>query len=81
MEEGSTEELFIETLRTGRVRERKLSSFMPTKYYRNMMDDDLKSIFAYLKTIKPVDHFVDNALPPTRCARCGQEHGGGARNK
>jgi hypothetical protein len=24
-----------------------------------MTDDDLKSIFAFLKTLKPVDHFVD----------------------
>ena len=75
-----TEELFIQTLRTGRVRERKLSGMMPTNYYRHMTDEDLESIFAYLKTIKPVDHFVDNSLPPSKCARCGQEHGGGSRN-
>jgi mono/diheme cytochrome c family protein len=76
-----TEELFIETLRTGRVRERELSSMMPTRFYRNMTDDDLKSIFAYLKTVPAVDHFVDNALPPTPCPRCGGVHGGGERNK
>jgi len=76
-----TEDLFIETFRTGKVRSRELSSMMPTRYFRNMTDQDLKDIFAYLKTLKPVDHYVDNALPPTPCARCGLKHGGGDRNK
>ena len=76
-----TEDLFIETIRTGRVRERQLATLMPTRLYRNMTDQDLKDIFAYLQTLKPVDHFVDNALPPTPCARCGEVHGGGERNK
>jgi hypothetical protein len=75
-----TEELFLEATHTGRVRERKLSEMMPTAHYRNMTDDDLKSIFAFLKTLKPVDHHVDNSLPPTKCPRCGLEHGGGERN-
>ncbi len=75
------EALFIETIRTGRVRDRKLSVMMPTSFYRNMTDDDLKAIFAFLKTLKPVDHYVDNALPATKCARCGLEHGGGEKNK
>ncbi len=76
-----TEDLFIETLRTGRVRERRLATMMPTQLYRNMTDQDLKDIFAYLQTLTPVDHFVDNALPPTPCAKCGAAHGGGERNK
>jgi hypothetical protein len=76
-----TQELFVETMRTGRVRTRPLDAMMPTELYRNMTDGDLKDIFAYLKTLQPVDHFVDNTLPPTRCARCGFVHGGGERNK
>jgi mono/diheme cytochrome c family protein len=76
-----TEDLFIETIRTGRVRSRTLDAMMPTAIYRQMTDQDLKDIFAYLKTLQPVDHFVDNALPPTRCPRCGLTHGGGDRNK
>jgi mono/diheme cytochrome c family protein len=76
-----TEDLFLETIRTGHVRERQISDVMPWRFYRNMTDEDLKSIFAYLKTLKPVDHYVDNALPPTNCASCGHEHGGGERNK
>lgn len=71
----------METIRTGHVRERQLSDVMPWRFFRNMTDEDLKSIFAYLKTLKAVDHDVDNSLPPTKCARCGHEHGGGERNK
>jgi hypothetical protein len=76
-----TEELFIETIRTGKVRARQLDAFMPRQYYAGMTDQDLKDIFAYLKTVKPVDHFVDNSQPPTKCAKCGLTHGGGERNK
>jgi mono/diheme cytochrome c family protein len=76
-----TEDLFIEAIRTGKVRSRSLDGMMPTHYFRNMTDQDLKDIFAYLKTLKPVDHYVDNSLPPTKCAKCGLVHGGGERNK
>jgi mono/diheme cytochrome c family protein len=76
-----TEDVFIEALRTGHVRARALSDVMPWRFYRNMTDEDLKAVFAYLKTLKPVDHYVDNSLPFTPCLRCGHEHGGGERNK
>jgi Cytochrome c len=76
-----TEDLFIEAFRTGKVRSRELNGMMPTRYFRNMTDQDLKDIFAYLKTLTPVDHYVDNSLPPTPCARCGLKHGGGEKNK
>ena len=75
------EALFLEVIRTGRVRERQLSDLMPWAHYRNMTDEDLKAIFAYLKTLKPVDHYVDNALQPTLCAKCKLQHGGGERNR
>ncbi len=75
------EELFLEVIRTGRVRERQLSDLMPWAYYRNMTDEDLKAIFAYLKTVKPIEHYVDNEVPPTDCRQCGLKHGGGERNK
>ena len=76
-----TEEIFMEALRTGHVRARQLSNVMPWRFFRNMTDEDLEALFAYLKTVKPVDHYVDNSLPPTPCPRCGQVHGGGERNK
>jgi mono/diheme cytochrome c family protein len=75
------ENLFLEAIRTGRVRARQISDVMPWGHYRNMTDDDLKAIFAYLKTLNPVDHYVDNALEPTACAKCGLSHGGGGRNR
>ena len=75
-----SEELFLEVIRTGRVREREITDLMPWAHYRNMTDDDLKAIFAYLKTLKPVEHYVDNTMPKTKCAKCNLEHGGGERN-
>ena len=76
-----TEEIFLGAIRTGHVGARPISDIMPWRFYRHMTDDDLTSIFAYLKTLPPVDHYVDNALPPGPCARCGRPHGGGERNK
>lgn len=76
-----TEALFIETMRTGQVHSRGLDDFMPTAYFRNLTDQDLKDIFAYLKTLKPVGHYVDNSLPATYCPKCRLKHGGGDRNK
>jgi mono/diheme cytochrome c family protein len=75
------EELFLEVMRTGRVRERKITDVMPWGHYKGMTDEDLKAIFAYLKTVAPVDHYIDNTVPPTACTRCGIPHGGGTRNK
>jgi mono/diheme cytochrome c family protein len=76
-----TDALFLETIRTGRVRDRELGDMMPWAHYRGMTDDDLNAIFAFLKTLKPIDHYVDNAMPPVPCARCRNTHGGGERNK
>ena len=53
---------------------------MPFAEYGNLTDDDLKAIFAYLRTLKPVRHRVDNSLPPTYCKLCRQKHGAGDQN-
>jgi mono/diheme cytochrome c family protein len=74
------EALFVQTIRTGAVRARPLNGFMPWWLFRNMTDDDLKAVFAYLRTLKPVHHLVDNTEPPTECKLCGQKHGLGDRN-
>src|SRR5688572_16788497 len=76
-----TEELFIEMMRTGMVRSRKLNNYMPWQMYGKQTDEDLKAMFAYLKTIPGVAHRVDNTQPPTLCPRCGQNHGAGNQNK
>lgn len=74
------EALFIQVMRTGYVRARKLNSIMPFGHYRNMSDDDLKAIYAYLRTVKPVKHRVDNSEPPTYCKICRMKHGAGEAN-
>jgi hypothetical protein len=74
------ETLFIQTMRTGYVKARELKQIMPWWHFRNLTDDDLKAMFAYLRTLKPVKHRVDNAEPPTFCKLCRETHGGGNQN-
>lgn len=56
------EENFIRAMREGKSKGleqgRPLLPPMPWPGYRNMTDEDLKSIFAYLKTTKPVHNVV-----------------------
>jgi hypothetical protein len=75
------EELFIRTIRTGAVGSRELSRAMPWVVFRNLTDQDLGAIFAYLKTVKPVSHRVDNSMTPTLCPIDGGMHGAGDQNK
>jgi mono/diheme cytochrome c family protein len=74
------EKLFIKVLRTGHVGARALNQPMPWWFFRNMNDDDLKSLFAYLRTVKPVHHRVDNSEEATLCKQCNHKHGDGAQN-
>ena len=76
------ETMFIETIRTGNSSGsvRKLNCLMPFSNFGNMTDEDLKSIFAFLQSVKPVKHYVDNSEPPTFCALCRQNHGFGDKN-
>lgn len=74
------EQLFLEMMRTGHVRARTLNAVMPWFYFRGMRDEDLKAVFAYLRTLKPVNHAIDNTEPPTLCQLCKQRHGLGERN-
>jgi mono/diheme cytochrome c family protein len=75
------EALFLQALRTGYVRARILNQIMPWRNYGGMTDEDLKAIFAYLKSVKPIHHVVDNAEPPVLCVICNTVHGGGEKNK
>ena len=67
-------------MRTGYVGARKLKSIMPWWAFRNMTDNDLKAVFAYLRTLTPVRHDVDNTEPSAQCKICGQKHGLGDHN-
>jgi mono/diheme cytochrome c family protein len=55
------EKLFLEAMRTGSVMGRSLNPIMPWDGYRHMTDEDLKAIFAYLRTVKPVENRVRRA--------------------
>jgi mono/diheme cytochrome c family protein len=60
------EELFIRILRTGKFMAsgRDILPPMPWNEYAKITDADLKAIFSYLKSIKPVKNQVPDAIPP-----------------
>jgi mono/diheme cytochrome c family protein len=61
-----TEDMFITALRTGKHFgvSRPILPPMPWQYFGKMTDDDLKAIFAYLRTIKPISNHVPDPIPP-----------------
>jgi len=64
-----TEAKFIQTMRTGKKPEGvAIMPPMPVDVYVNMKDDDLKAIYAYLKTIKPIRNAVRAGLTPPAAA-------------
>jgi len=71
---------FVQAMRIGKVGVRPLHASMPWYFYGKMTDDDLKSMFAFLQTLKPVKHQLDNTEPPTYCRLCKQRHGFGQTN-
>ena len=75
-----TEETFVKALRTGYAGKRQLNTLMPWQVYSGQTDEDLKAMYAYLKTLAPVHHRVDNSKPPTACKKCGLTHGAGDTN-
>ncbi len=74
------ERMFLEVMRTGTNDARKINPVMPWPYFREMAENDLRDIFAYLRTIQPVKHHVDNAEAFSVCRKCGYVHGLGAMN-
>jgi mono/diheme cytochrome c family protein len=60
------ENVFIRTLRTGKHlgAGRDLLPPMPWQTFGQMTDDDLKAIFAYLRTIPPIKNKVPDPVPP-----------------
>ena len=61
------EEQFIKAIREGKYKgldnSRPLLPPMPWAVYKNLNDDDLKSIFAFLKSTKPVKNVVPSPKP------------------
>jgi mono/diheme cytochrome c family protein len=74
------ESLFIQTIRTGQVTSRLVNHIMPFEFFRNMTDEDLRDVFAFIKSVPPVKHRVSNTDPPTLCPVCNQSHGLGELN-
>lgn len=65
-----TEEQFIVAMKQGKWKglenSRNLLPPMPWQSYSKLADKDLKAIFAYLKSIKPVNNAVPMAIPPAQ---------------
>jgi cytochrome c553 len=63
-----TEAQFLTALKKGKYKglegSRSLLPPMPWPIYRNMSEDDLKAIFAYLKTTQPVRNIVPPPIAP-----------------
>jgi hypothetical protein len=61
-----TEEMFMKTLKSGRHMgvSREILPPMPWFNYGLMTDEDLKSVYAFLRTIRPVHNQVPTPLPP-----------------
>lgn len=61
-------EQFKTAIRKGKYKglegSRNLLPPMPWEVYRNMTDEDLRAIFAYLRTIKPVRNMVPPPIAP-----------------
>ncbi len=66
-------EQFETAIRRGKAKgletNRPLLPPMPWEMYRHFTDEDLRSIFAYLKSIKPVENAVPAPIPPNRLER------------
>ena len=63
-----TPEMFMGALRTGKHQGtgRPILPPMPWNWYRNMTDDDLKAVFAYLQSLPPVNNPIPDPLPPDK---------------
>ena len=72
-----SERNFVETIRTGKHmgRGRDVLPPMPVKVYRNMTDEDLKAVYAYLRTIPPIANKVPEPLPPSAPSKVAESAG------
>ncbi len=61
-----TQEMFISAIRSGKHQGtgRAILPPMPWYWYRNMTDEDLKAVFAYLQSLPPVNNAIPDPLPP-----------------
>jgi len=59
-----TEETFVQAMRTGRHwgRSRPIMPPMPWASYGHMTDEDLRAVFAYLRSIPPIHNLVPDSV-------------------
>ena len=65
-----TEDMFVKAIKTGKHQGapsgRNILPPMPWNWYRNMTDDDLKAVYAYLQSLPPVKNAIPDPLPPDK---------------
>lgn len=63
-----TEEMFLKTMKEGKYMGvgRTLLPPMPWEVYGKKTDEDLKAIYAYLMSIKPINNMVPQPTPPAK---------------
>jgi hypothetical protein len=63
-----TEEMFVRMIRTGRHmgQSRPVLPPMPIETYSHLTDEDLKAVFAYLRSLPPIENRVPDPViaPP-----------------
>jgi mono/diheme cytochrome c family protein len=61
-----TEEMFVKAMRTGRHMgsSREILPPMPWPALRNASDEDLKAMYAFLRSLKPITNHVPDVQPP-----------------
>lgn len=68
-----TEEQFFLSIREGKLKglegSRTLLPPMPWESFSHMTDDEIRAIFVYLKSIKPIKNIVPSAVPPVGAAK------------
>lgn len=62
-----TEDIFIKALRTGKHmgEGRDILPPMPWPQISTLTDEDLKAVFAFLQSLKPIENPVPEPIPPT----------------
>jgi hypothetical protein len=66
-----TEQMFVDAIRTGKHQGtgRQILPPMPWNWYRDMTDDDLKAVFAYLQSLPPISNAIPDPTPPDKVPR------------
>jgi len=63
-----SEEIFVKTIRTGQHwgQSRPILPPMPWQAYSQLTDEDLKAVYAYLRTVAPIQNRVPDAVLPAQ---------------